>query len=349
MSQANRWIDRTLTVELCGSEVISVGDPEIVLDPWSPVPVLPGYNVSAVAFTHDSHKLHCAIKLSEPDAPSGSYPDYIDLIVDLATFVVTPKPARMGYGAFTGTAIVFSLDGRYAAIATSGHATNRIVMYDLIHPDTPHTVVLSDNGMHPVYHMEFVSNDVFAYSQQNRHGPRFVSVGDWEHIPPTTEHFGYPHNLRDFSISPNGQFLAVVQPGGINPPCRVHDMNTGSMIFQVAFNGLGIGVKFSPDGQYLAIAWRLLDAPVQLLVLRTSDWSQVTAQGIPTGNVFNNMVFSPDSRYLAAQCGSLVIYDTSSWTVARTIPILSAPLRGHVKFSRDSKFLANRQFVMAVD
>ena len=115
--------------------------------------------------------------------------------------------------------------------------------------------------------------------------------------------------------------LKLATVGAVAPHGLVVDSGAWTEDHIFTLPGIGNGVAFSPDGQYLAAAH--FSSP-RLTVINTADWTVVT--GTPSlPSTGYGVAFSPDGQYLAvahANSPFLTVINTADWTVVTGTPIL---------------------------
>lgn len=172
---------------------------------------------------------------------------------------------------------------------------------------------------------------------------RYISVPDGEGSNLRILHGG---SLLDVDISPDESMIAYVQEFDTSAP--VLDAATGDVLQELPLTGEGSGaVKFSPDGQYLAIG----DENGNVRVFRTSDWS-VFRQFANRDNVgganwfalgITSLAWTADSTKVAVGvegygCG-VRIWDVTTGERVQSIR-LNYYFGGHVDYVPGDRYLA---------
>ncbi|UXZ55836.1 WD40 repeat domain-containing protein [Halomonas sp. 7T] len=99
-------------------------------------------------------------------------------------------------------------------------------------------------------------------------------------------------------------------------------------------------VKFSPNGQFLALATSSSSAGQSYKVIRTSDWAEINVPAFSLGFI-SALEFSPDSQWLAVggSAGAhLAVIDLSAGSLVPNTPSISSDVKALV-FTNDSQQL----------
>ena len=153
---------------------------------------------------------------------------------------------------------------------------------------------------------------------------------------------------RFAETGPTGRMLAVADRGG-SVPCRcedddtarieLFDLPTGQKIGSLPLSANNGGLRFSPDGRYLASGMAngevaIFDVPARRLVKELRVYA-----GSDTPNVLE---FSPDGRLLVVSglSGGLGAWHVGSWTRAWTANVISNNPTGFINFSPNSRLIA---------
>jgi len=137
----------------------------------------------------------------------------------------------------------------------------------------------------------------------------------------------------EMALTPNGAFLYVVNFG--SNTVSVISTLTNKVVATVNVGGTPVAVAISPDG---TTAYVTNYASNTVSVIRTGDNSVVNTINIPAGEPYGDAV-SPDGHWLYMASGSVAtVVDTSTQTVAATVPTGGGAFWGLASFSQDSAF-----------
>lgn len=130
----------------------------------------------------------------------------------------------------------------------------------------------------------------------------------------------------------------LVQPMvkvGPPPPKLIYNFTVSPISNTPILPGIGEGVSFSPNGKWLAVAYR---DGTGLMVLNSS--TMVPVANIPNLPDSYAVDWSPDSKWLAVGSSPwLTVIDTTTWTTMSNVPKLIGTIAG-VSFSKDGAHLA---------
>jgi WD40 repeat protein len=144
-------------------------------------------------------------------------------------------------------------------------------------------------------------------------------------------------NHRDFgyllAYSPDGQLVAST--GDDNNHVLIWDINNSSEVDRLVFNDSVRSIKFSPQGDYLAIVWGDLFGGENTVAL----WEKAEGEETMSFNFDDNVLtaqFSPDTHYLATVTEEVV----TLWDLTTKQEIMKIPNDGtDVSFSTDGQFM----------
>ena len=147
--------------------------------------------------------------------------------------------------------------------------------------------------------------------------------------------------ITEVAMSGDGAMIAAGSDDGVTvwEHLQRHQLLPGSVIH---------GLTFNPDGSRLAVGVvRSGDVDPGVVIYDTADWGivQQWASAVPDQNgetVVNELIFSPDSRYLAVVCSrtGVCLYDVASGERITGMP-------GSV-FARDAAFSPNGAYLAVV-
>ncbi|MBB5322342.1 hypothetical protein [Marinobacter oulmenensis] len=156
--------------------------------------------------------------------------------------------------------------------------------------------------------------------------------GQGDIIPPPDVIDGW---VYDISFAPDQTLMAVAANSGI----KVLNTSDFSLVAGAPTSGTAHGCHFSPDGQFLAVAYRY--SPY-FEVYSTSDWSVVTSKS--EGSWVHSCHFSPDSSMVAIgreNSPYIKVFSTTDWSLSAS----PSPANGEqqtrcVRFSSGGQWLA---------
>jgi WD40 repeat protein len=132
-----------------------------------------------------------------------------------------------------------------------------------------------------------------------------------------------------------------------NGTIHLFDATTGKerLVIQPEGGPAGTTMAFSPDSRTLALVGRLAGS-VRLFDTATGQEKNKLTQEGPTGTgsvprvLARRLLFSPDSRLLAAAADSLTVWDTTDGRELREIRLSDRTMLRHAAFSPDDRTLA---------
>lgn len=218
-------------------------------------------------------------------------------------------------------AVALSPDGRLLA---AGDTAGKVVLWNVADPRHPSKLATLGGFSSTVYSVAFGPGGRQLAAADND-----GTIGQWDLsdpsrpvAEPTLDVPGAPP-MKTVAYSPDGRLAAAA--GGAGTLVTWTPGLANLRVVPGAGTATLEAVAFSPDGSTLATGGD--DHNVRLWTVRSSGRLQVAGPPFSPGPTFVMcLAFSPDgSRLAACSDGSVVVYDTRTWTTETSLPVPNPP------------------------